>query len=98
MVSTTGWSKPAVSVYSPTATQKVALGHDTARQGWLVPQFCEPNQNAWFPPEPALEGSGAWVSVQLFPLCVSISPHGRPPVSRYTPTVTQPLTAGHDDD
>ena len=80
-VSTTGWSKPALSLNSPTATQKPALGHDTARQGWLLPQFCDPNQNPWLPPVPAFDGSGAWVSVQLVPFCVSITPQGRVPVS-----------------
>ena len=97
-VSITACLNPPASMYCPTATQKVADGHDTARHGWAKPQLCEPNQKPWFEPVPESEGCGASVSVQVVPFWVSMRPQVWADASEYQPTETHTLAAAQVDE
>ena len=63
-----------------------------------MPQVGDPSHSPWPDPDPALEGCGASVTPQVPPFSISISPHGRPAVSSYQPTVVQVVAEGHDDE
>jgi hypothetical protein len=63
-----------------------------------MPQLCEPIHMPWSVPVPALDGSGAWVSVQEVPFCVSISPQVCTAASLYQPTTSQLVAELHADD
>jgi hypothetical protein len=52
----------------------------------------------WCVPVPAFDGSGASVSVQEVPFCVSISPQVWADASLYQPTTTQLVAEAHADD
>ena len=47
---------PAVSRYSPTATQNDAVGQETAWHGSSMPHACDPSQRPWSEPVPAFAG------------------------------------------